>query len=273
MGYEAPRNFSAYLRERRRRLAWKFRTTFRREIRFQYDNDCWLTSPTNNFSTKKTFVYGYRDPEVFRWLDDYLKPGMTVFDVGANVGVYSVFLAKRVSTGGCCHAFEANPALGKYLEVNKDQNGLEHLCNNFCAVGDEEGSIEFIENTTNLGMSYVGTGAERGIPVTIVRLDDYARQRGIESFDFLKIDIEGFELQALRGFRETLTASKSGIVFMEVEPRHLHRYGTSPMDVADFMASIRYRPHKLDSNDLVPGVVDGLKDVFWCGPDYVPIDK
>lgn len=254
-------------RRRRRRWLWYASTAFQKDVHVTFDGDLDLWSPVTNFTARQTFVAGYRDPAAFSWMDRYLRPGMTVFDVGANVGVYGMFMARKVAPKGTCYAFEPNPELKPYLEANKRVNGLVNLDLSFVGTGESPSEVGFVTNRSNIGESHVdpasATRAGRS-DVQIVRLDDFVAERGIGPIDFVKIDVEGFELPTLRGFENTLRRKDEMIVHTEIEPRHMKRYGYTLTDLFQFMHALGYSAFALDHNGFSPyDASTKAKDAYW----------
>jgi FkbM family methyltransferase len=252
-------------RRRRRRLRWYVSTAFHRDVHVRYDGDLDVWSPVTNYTARQTFVAGYRDPEVFRWLDRFLRPGMTTFDVGANVGVYGLFIARRTAPHGTCYAFEPSPVIRPYLEANKAKNRLENLDLNFVALGDHTDVAQFVTDRFNLGQSHLAPdGAARATTVPIVRLDDFVASRNVGGIDFVKIDVEGYELPTLRGFEATLRRNEGTIVMTEIEPRHMKRYGYAPRELFEFMSGLGFDAYALEGERFRPFCESrGPKDAIW----------
>jgi FkbM family methyltransferase len=248
-------------KRRRRRWRWYASTAFQKDVHVTFDGDLDVWSPVSNFSAKQTYVAGYRDPETFAWLDGFLRPGMTVFDVGANVGVYGLFMAKRVSPG-TCHAFEPNPILRPYLEENRRANGLGNLDLNSVGTGDREGELCFATDRFNLGRSHIADSG--GVSVPILTLDRFVASRGIGKVDFVKIDVEGYELPTLRGFESSLRRFEDVVVLTEIEPRHMRRYGYTRDALFAFMTGLGFTAYALEGSRFVPfDDARNAKDAIW----------
>jgi FkbM family methyltransferase len=249
-------------RRRRRRWRWYLSTLFHKDTHVQFDGDLDVWSPVSNFTAKQTYVEGYRDPETFAWLDRFLQPEMTVFDVGANVGVYGLFMAKRVAPGWC-YAFEPSPVLRPYLEENKRSNGVGNLDLNFVATSDAPGTGRFATDRINHGRSHVV--ANGGVEVPVVTLDEFVSSRSIDRVDFVKIDVEGFELPTLSGFEQTLRRDRDIVVLAEVEPRHMRRYGYTKKELFEFMSGLGFLPFALEDGSLLPfEEAKRAKDAVWA---------
>jgi FkbM family methyltransferase len=117
---------------------------------------------------------------------------MIAFDVGANVGYYTLLLARRVGPKGLVIAFEPNPSNLIYLKQHLRLNKIDNVKIVEAAVDDKEGVAFFS------GSGSMGKLSQAGFSVNSVILDNYPRP------DFIKMDIEGGETAALRGSTKIL---------------------------------------------------------------------
>lgn len=240
----------------RRRLLWELRGRLASCVRFRYDRDLWIESPRQNRSARKAFLQGFNDPAMFAWLDGYLRPGMNALDVGANVGLYGLYLAKRVGPQGKVIAFEADPDTAAILQRNRDANGLEQLQIVVKAVGREAGNLTFQADRRNRGASHVAAGGEAGTrTVPVVTLDSFFEDNPIERLDYVKFDLEGFEFEALQGFRQTLARFPQCAVQTEISHAHLARYGRRAETLRSLLEDTGRRAWQPEA--------DGLKPYDW----------
>ncbi|MET4040315.1 FkbM family methyltransferase [Bradyrhizobium sp. RT6a] len=134
-----------------------------------------------------------------------VKPGMTVFDVGAHAGYYTLMLSRLVGHQGRVFAFEANPENAKKLRRHLHINRVKNVELIEAAVSDQSG-MAFFEINAHLGKyGYMGTLAETGIPVQTVVLDDFPVP------DLIKMDIEGAETRAFVGASRLLSEQRTAI--------------------------------------------------------------
>ena len=140
---------------------------------------------------------------VRRWLDS----GMRVVDVGANFGLYTVAMARLVGSEGRVWAFEPTPATADYLQRNLDLNGLASVELHRAAVSDRDGIVSFSLGASSELNAVAAAGAPGNIvEVQAVTLDRMAVERGWSVIDFVKLDVEGHENEAVRGGKNFFSA-------------------------------------------------------------------
>ncbi len=133
----------------------------------------------------------------------YIKPGDMVLDIGANIGVFTVFFAKTVGETGAVIAFEPQRLIFQSLCANVALNSLTNVLCWQQAVGEAKGSIvvPLLDQTkpNNFGGVALG-GWETGETIPLVTIDDL----NLPQCDFMKIDVEGMERKVLFGARDTI---------------------------------------------------------------------
>ena len=156
-----------------------------------------------------------------------VRPGMQVVDVGANIGLYSLLLARLVEPGGSVLAFEPEPNLFAVLRENCASNHATNVTPCPCALGRTNGLATFHRSAFNSGDNRLGNAsmAHDPVEVRVERFDDlYPDSRP----DFVKIDVQGHEFAALAGMERALSANPNLQVLFEFSPAGLRRAGTAP---------------------------------------------
>ena len=171
--------------------------------------------------------------------------GGIAFDVGANFGIMSIFMS-RAARDGQVHAFEPNPLTRVALSLNMEINGCKNVTCVQAAVGEATGSIGFTD-TADPGTNRIEVGAP--LKVEMVSLDDYIFSNGIDCVDFLKIDIEGAEAQALRGVSRSMSSMIIRRGMIEICPGTLSRFGTSASELFDLFDCAGYEMFWLETPD------------------------
>ncbi len=172
---------------------------------------------------------------------EYLRENMTVFDVGANVGELTLLFSRFAGNGGSIHAFEASRAAFEKLETICKAASRRNVTLNHLALAGEKGVIRLrVYDDHYLSFN---TQAEREItengmvvePVEIEEIraatvDDYCEEKKIAQIDLLKIDVEGAELQVLKGARKMLELKRVKCLTFE--------FGQATVDMGNSAAQI-----------------------------------
>ncbi len=198
----------------------------------------------------------------------HVRPGFHCLDLGANIGPFTLQMGAQVGPGGAVYAFEPYPKNFQLLQRNISANGMDRWVKAFpVAVHSEPGKIRlFFDNLTSFGYWAVFTSAEEqdgslgSIEVERVRLDDLIAAD--EKIDFIKMDIEGAEVAALKGMRRILTAWHPTIS-LEFNPLMLKTGGgVEPRAVLDQLRGLGYRLVQLDR--LLAGDSSEFEDSAIC---------
>jgi FkbM family methyltransferase len=164
-----------------------------------------------------------------------VQPGAVVLDIGANLGAYTVLFAKWVGTTGRVYAFEPAPASRAALERQIALNEVaERVVVRPEAVSASTGARRFradgLQGDNRL-ISPAATSVDRAIDVAVTSIDDFCAREAIVP-DVIKIDVEGAELEALRGARRTIArASGTAQIFMELHPSLWSQMGVTRGDI------------------------------------------
>lgn len=147
-----------------------------------------------------------------------VKPGNVVYDLGANVGFYTLLASRRVGPRGRVLAFEPFPRNVTFLRRHLELNGVTNVELHPEAVSDADGTARF-EEAGGPSMGRLGAGG--GIVVTTVRLDSLLARGDTPLPDVIKVDIEGAETQALEGARRLLGAARP-VIFLALHGSAAH---------------------------------------------------
>jgi len=168
-----------------------------------------------NPRTGTAYFEGGGEPEVQEVLQRHLRPGMTFYDVGANIGLFSLLAARLVGKDGRVVAFEADPEIATRLREHVARNGFGWIKVEQKAVWSEPSTVYFARidpaASPDRGLGHVvPTGARDTIQVTAVSLDNYGETRPAP--DFIKCDVEGAEVEVFRGAERLLKEKRPGII-------------------------------------------------------------
>jgi FkbM family methyltransferase len=188
------------------------------------------------------------EPAIRTLIESNLKAGDVFFDIGANVGFFSLLAIRRVGEGGEVYSFEPLPGLASLLRRTVAANHLNNLHVVEAAVGARSGSAEMAVMKDSAYSHLMGGAAEaetdhggwRPVSVKTVSLDQYFDTNVGKPLRLIKMDIEGAEVEAIDGARRLLSQPSGPDVICEVNPDHLGRFGHEPRDVFDRFASMGY---------------------------------
>jgi len=224
------------------------------------------------------YVYNnYENTNRMLW-EKIVSPGMTVIDIGAHWGIYSISASRLVRKEGKVFSFEPNPEvyerLRKNILLNQDDLYGEVIVQN-CAVSDYEGCSEF--HVPLMCKSAYGSLHRPNIKedcdiinVSVISLDHYVERNKLGRVDLIKIDVEGAELTVLKGAEKVLRRFYP-MIFMEVSDKRTKAFGYKAEKLCSFLEDLGYelycpvQCYKQKGLELTPFTADGFinyVDVF-----------
>jgi FkbM family methyltransferase len=163
-----------------------------------------------------------------------VKKGDTVLDVGANVGYYTVLASKLVGAKGKVYAFEPDRRNVELLNKNIKLNNCLNVEVVPLALGAKNKISYFLSDKTNPGESRISEKVTREL-VRVKTLDTLVRERKIKKVDVIKLDVEGGEVDVLRGAKTLLTTSRNLKLFTECNPKALNDLGADETTLTAFL--------------------------------------
>jgi FkbM family methyltransferase len=163
-----------------------------------------------------------------------LAPGMRVLDLGANIGFYTLLAADTVGSTGRVYAFECDPDNARFLHHNVMLNGLSDVVSVVPkAAASHSGVMRFFSDTENsLKSSLVIEGSRaHTIDVECIPVDEVIEPQ--EKIDVVKVDVEGVEIDAIRGMERTLSRMEKLVMFVECCPYALSAAGGSVAELLE----------------------------------------
>jgi FkbM family methyltransferase len=250
-----------------RLIRWVIMNSTRREIAFATRDGLRFVSAPKNFTSFVLYLSGRRDPAIDRFIRGRIGAGAVFVDAGANIGAYTVPASRQVGPNGRVVAFEAHPVTYAYLARNIVLNTLGNVVGLNNALGSKPGWVEMDYQRSNPGETHVAADSTpTGTRVELVTLDDTMTRLGIARIEYLKIDVEGYELQVLRGARGIIDRSCGIVVQTELIEQHLRRYGTTVADVVAFLRELGFTPHMVHRDGSAKVVAQGMAlpdDAIW----------
>jgi len=185
-----------------------------------------------------------------KFLESIVKEGMNIIDIGANIGITTVPVAKRIGEGGKLYSFEPVPEYFDTLRKNLSSNRLENVRVYERAVTDQGGRINFYQKGLSSGIIFE-EGAKK-FEASATTVDRFLSEQKIERIDLINMDCEGSELLVLRGAKETLRRNKVQI-FCEIHHDFLKQLGQSIGDLVKYLQSLEFQVHSVSLDDLKVG--------------------
>jgi FkbM family methyltransferase len=179
-------------------------------------------------------------------LEAYIPEGGIIFDVGGHQGITTQWFSRKARH---VHTFEPMPENVDTIRTALAVRGIKNVTVHPVAVSDHVGIGDFHIYQTRGHNSLARTNASGyrySIPTETTMLDDFADENGIESIDFLKIDVEGFELEVLKGATKLLSARRIGCLLFEADIFLLSSIGKSAGSIYDLLVAHGYEVTNLD---------------------------
>jgi FkbM family methyltransferase len=208
-----------------------------------------------------------------------LEPGMTAVDAGANIGAFTVVMARRAGPRGRVHAFEPSAVTRPRLERTLALNGIGTVCVHALALSDRTGQAELFgygrgyESWATLAPRVIEladvtlTPAER-TQVATVTLDEHCDRHGIDRIDTLKVDVEGAERRVLAGARGLLDRGAIDLALIELSDATLESFGDRAYEVVDTLERTGMTTFSVEHGAVRPfraaGYVDRLVTLVAC---------
>jgi FkbM family methyltransferase len=193
----------------------------------------------------------YTDRAERQLLRRILFTGAVVVDAGANIGIYSEFLSGCVGPTGVIHSFEPSP--DNFKRLHAATRKLSNVRLSQAAVGEHSGKSElYISDSLNVDhRAYLAAGDSRStVPIEIVALDDYFKPG--ERVDVIKMDIQGYELHALRGANRLLEDNPDIALLVEFWPYGLKQAGANWIDLIAALEQQGMVIRQVSSDGLIP---------------------
>lgn len=185
------------------------------------------------------------EQEIIQRLIESVDADDVFFDVGANVGIYSLLIGDVLSTGMVI-SFEPHPDRVSVLRRNIDLNNSAVEIRQI-ALSDESGEMELVSSGSTRHHLAWDDNVSATKQVEAVPGDDIIENGSIPDPDVIKIDIEGAEMMALRGLNKTLRHGNCRTVFCEVHPNELDAFGESSERPESFLQERGYNVTRIDN--------------------------
>ena len=198
-----------------------------------------------------SYVLG--SPEIYHltYFRSRLHANSVVFDIGAYIGTYAL-AASQIARKGKVYAFEPNPQSAKRLQRSVQIRDIGNIQVVQAALGDHTGELPFTLATyppqSSLSDSPTSESDVQSISVQVENLDNYCQTRGITHADYLKIDVEGAELQVLQGAAGMIRASRPEMI-IELHETMAPNFGYTTQNVVEYLQGLNYTLYQ-----VLPGI-------------------
>ena len=183
-------------------------------------------------------------------LEALLRPGMTFFDVGANIGIYTALGARMVGPTGRVVAIEPGPANVAVIEETVRLNDFENVTIVARAAADRAGQVSLYlcgDNPADHRL-HDPTGCRRQVTVETVTLDALALECGVTRADVIKIDTQGSEAAVFTGTTQLLAAKPAPVMVAEFWPWGLAQAGVDPRVFLDRITAAGFLLYEIDGD-------------------------
>lgn len=246
---------------------WRKAAPFGQRFRFdRYLGDVQVDIDTT-FLIDRLMWSGEFEPYLMALIRRHVRPGDTCLDVGANIGASVLALAKAVGDDGRVHAFEPAPPNLERLRRNLSLNpALERRVTiHPVGVSDQAGRLFWRNAPGNPGNGFLGETGEHEVPVAT--LDERLQTAGVRRADFMKVDVEGMELNVFRGGTRTLDTLRPCLYFETLSRFERSAGGGLFSETENYLRGKGYELYRIENDGSVaPASSDNWSSYAWAVP-------
>lgn len=220
-------------------IRWEKIRLLGRPVSYVYDDDINVLLYPEDGIARLVYYFGYHEPMEFHFLDKFLSKEMICIDIGSNIGMYSLFMAKRA---GLVIAFEPQISTWQKLNQSISANGIENIININKAISNKNQKIvlKLVDDDSARAFTVTAEENDEEDLIEAIKLDDYLEQNPIERLDFIKIDTDGSEDQVLKGSELTLKKYRP-VIQVEILEEFSIRHEIKHFRFEDFFSSCSYQ--------------------------------
>jgi len=192
-----------------------------------------------------------------------IKNGQVVLDIGANIGYYTLIFAKEVGNEGHVFAFEPESNNFNLLKKNVEINGYKNVTFEKIAVSNMNGKTKlYISEGPGRHRIYPSvTCTKNYVSVNMMKLDDYFQSNYLsDKISFIKIDVEGSELQVLEGMTILLTKNKKLKILLEFSPYNIKDSKNEPRELLNFLTQRGFKIYFINQQK---GKIEFVEDIDY----------
>jgi len=179
----------------------------------------------NDFGlSKHRFISGIREPECTRIMKQELEKGMTIAEIGANIGYYALMEALIIGKKGKIYAIEPFPENFELLQKNIKLNSYDDIAETYnIAISNRSGKDKLYTSSKHNLCNMIESETDNFIEINTETLDNFIADKKLP--DLIRMDIEGFEYYVVDGMKKTLEKCKSCKIFIEIHPYQMEEKG------------------------------------------------
>ncbi len=193
--------------------------------------------------------YGTYEELEAKIMEEKIEIGNIVVDVGANIGLHTLNMARIVGNAGQVFAFEPDPSNFEILKKNVKINNYKNIILEQKAVGDKHGRTTLYQSD-HPGKHRIFPQTEQAksqVQVELTNLDNYFDSDMTDKINFIKIDVEGLEFSVLKGMKNILKNSKKIKILFEFMPENTMEVGFTPIELLNYLTSNDFKLYCMDN--------------------------
>ncbi len=234
---------------------WTIRKLLPKQLKF---GEAVVILNPNDPVVSGALTFGVYEKAETKFFQTACHSGMTFLDVGANIGYYTALAARAVGPNGQVIAMEPDPESFKYLEQTIAANSVGNVLAFPVAASDATAKLPLFISRDNRGDNrmYSPGGKWPTVEVEAVPADDLLAENTIDTVDFIKIDVQGYEPKVIAGLRDTITRSPKLTLLAEFWPKGIRDAGGDPENFLNTLRDLGLTLHELKAD----GELTELKD-------------
>ncbi len=211
------------------------------------------------------FITGMYEKKIANFLKKQIKSDHIYFDLGANIGTLGIPVVKN-NPGIKYFGIEASPLVFEYLQFNFNANKIQHFSlHNNIVHEDNNQSMKFYESDQYGKSSLAPTYAKDHILVNSVAIDSFCELYNVQKINWMKIDVQGFELFVFKGMKQLLKDKRIENILFEFEFWAEDEAGLERGAAQKYITGLGYDLYNVDGIKL-PGIIKEGRAMIWAKP-------
>jgi len=244
------KNFCYNLQSKRDEREWQ--ALFKNKPFFKYDLDTDTVVNLYKDSVLSGLIYNGFEQDETIFVRRFLENGDIFLDIGANIGLFSLIASHYVGDKGKIYTFEPATETYRRLCENVEMNAFNNILTFQIGLSDKEEELLFNTSQTGYDAWNSFTKLEvlkdsQSILVKTKTLDSFLNQLNISDVNFVKLDVEGWEMNVLKGSKELLLSEKAPVLMVEFTEENAFAAGYYCGEIYDFVKQFGYNWYRYDS--------------------------